>query len=275
MEDNPYVPSPAVITDVKQEYSEVKTYKLRFKDEDLQKGFDFDPGQFVQLSVKGIGEAPISINSSPTASEGFQLCIERKGRVTKALWGMEEGSKVFIRGPYGEGFPVGEATGRSVLCLAGGVGLAPLRSVIDYILDNEGDYGKVQVLYGDKSPECLLFDRHLTEWNEHFDLNVICEEAGPSWTGEEGLITDLIPMVDVDPEESLAFLCGPPIMYKFVMRELEKINFEKGNIYLSLERRMECGIGKCRRCNVGDKFVCKDGPVFAYSEISDYMGKEA
>lgn len=273
MNDNPYIPYPVEILDVKQEYSDVKTFNLRFEDEEVQESFDFNPGQFLQVSVKGIGEAPISINSSPT-DDTFKLCVEEKGRVTGALFGMEKGSRIFARGPYGNGFPMDEAKGRDVLCIAGGIGLAPLRSAIDYIMEFEGDYGDVQVLYGDKTPECILFDRHLLEWDEHFDLEVICEEVGPEWTGEEGLITDLFSMIELIPGNAVVFTCGPPVMYKFVLPELKKIGFSEEDVYLSLERRMECGIGKCRRCNIGDKLVCKEGPVFAFEEIKEYMSEE-
>lgn len=273
MQDNPYTPVPAEIIDVVQEYSEIKTFTVRFSDEEVREDFDFEPGQFLQVSVPGIGEAPISINSSP-CKDDFKLCVEEKGSVTSAMFEMEEGSSLMVRGPYGEGYPVDEAKGKDVLFAAGGIGLAPLKSAIEYIHEFRDEYGDVQIMYGDKTPTCLLFDRHFSRWEECFDLKVICEEAGPEWTGEKGMVTDLLDDVDVDLDNSVAFACGPPIMYKFVLPKIREAGFADEDIYISLERRMECGLGKCRRCNVGDKFVCKDGPVFAYEEIKEYMGKE-
>lgn len=275
MEDsNPYIPYPAEILDVTQEYSQIKTYTLCFKDQKRQEEFDYKPGQFLQVSVQGVGEAPISINSSPTLEGCFKLCIERKGRVTGSMWGLGEGSEIYVRGPYGNGFPMGEIEDKNVLSVAGGIGLAPLRSAIDYLLNNKEDYGDVQILYGDKTPECLLFDRIYPDWSEEFDLNVICEEASEEWTGNEGMVTDLLDLVNLDPENSVVLTCGPPIMYKFVIPEIRDIGFKNEDIYLSLERRMECGLGKCRRCNIGDLFVCQDGPVFSFDEIEDYFDKE-
>lgn len=274
MQDNPYVPAPAEITDVVQEYSEIKTFSLRFREDSVREEFDFDPGQFVQVSMSGIGEAPISINSSPTLEDEFRLCVERKGRVTEAMFGLEKGDTVHVRGPYGNGFPVEDAEGKNVLFVAGGIGLAPLHSAIEYIYEFSEDYRDVQIMYGDKTPTCLLFNRHFSRWERNFDLNVICESAGEEWTGEEGMITDLIDMVDLVVEDAVIFTCGPPVMYKFVLPKLKEAGFGGEDIFLSFERRMECGIGKCRRCNIGDKFVCKDGPVFSYGEVKEYMDEE-
>lgn len=274
MENNPYVPQPAEIKEITEETPNINIFTIEFEDEDLQKEFDFNPGQFVQVSIAGVGEAPISISSSPTLENSFKLCVEEKGRVTSAMFRMDEGSKLSIRGPYGNGFPLDEVEGKDILFAAGGIGLAPLRSAIDYANDFPEKYGDVQVMYGDKKPSCLLFQNRYDDWNDKFDLYAICEVSGPGWSGEEGLVTDLMDEVYLDIDNAVALLCGPPIMYKFVTEELKDLGFADDDIYLSLERRMECGIGKCRRCNVGDKFVCKDGPVFSYEEIKEYMGKE-
>lgn len=271
---NSYIPHPVEITNIHQEYQEINTYTLRFRDREVQREFDFQPGQFLQVSINGVGEAPISINSSPKEGDYFKLCIERKGNVTKAIFDLEEGSTLFARGPYGNGFPVDEVEGKNVLFVAGGIGLAPLRSAIEYISETKGKYMDAQILYGDKTPTCLLFDRYFSTWDEDFDMNVICEEATPEWSGEEGMVTDLMNRVYLDAEETVSFICGPSIMYKFALPELLDLGFEEGDIYLSYERRMECGIGMCRRCNIGDKFVCQDGPVFSYDEIKRYEDKE-
>ncbi|KXB03122.1 hypothetical protein AKJ45_02455 [candidate division MSBL1 archaeon SCGC-AAA261F19] len=274
MESNPYIPYPAEILEISQESPGIKTYTLRFEDDKIQEKFNFNPGMFVQLSIAGVGEVPISISSSPTVDGSFELCIEKKGRVTSALFDMDEGSKVLVRGPYGNGFSLQGSKGKDILFIAGGVGLAPLRSAIDYVHHFRKKYGEVQIFYGDKRPSCLLFQRCRDRWSKYFDMYSICEVAEPGWTGEEGLVTDLMDKVSLDIKNSAAFLCGPPVMYKFVVVELKDIGFADQDIYLSLERRMECGIGKCRRCNVGNKFVCEDGPVFSYDEIGDYTDKE-
>lgn len=277
MKDNPYIPAQAEILDIFREVSDVKnikTFILQFTDEQKQATFDFTPGQFVQVSVPGVGEAPISINSSLTEDHSFALCVEKKGRVTSALFELEEGSTVGVRGPYGNGFPLDRMKGKNLLFVAGGIGLAPLRSAIDYVTHQRKDYGKVQIMYGDKTANCLLFLRHFDKWDEHFDMNVICEEAEEEWTGEEGVVTDLLDRVYLNPKNSVALTCGPPIMYKFVIPEIRKIGFAEEDIFLSLERRMECGLGNCRRCNVGEYFVCQDGPVFSYKEIKPYFGEE-
>lgn len=272
--DNPYIPYPVEITSIFQEYRDINTYTLRFVDREVQRKFDFQPGQFLQVSVSGVGEAPISINSPPEEEDYFRLCIERKGRVTEAIFELEEGSTLFARGPYGNGFPVNDVENRDVLFIAGGIGLAPLRSAIEHVQMFRDSYGDVQIMYGDKTPACLLFDRYFSTWNKDFDLNVICEEATPEWSGEEGMVTDLMKRIYLDPEDSVSFICGPSIMYKFVLPELKAIGFEDEDIYLSYERRMECGVGMCRRCNIGDRFVCHDGPVFSYDEVKRYADKE-
>lgn len=277
MPNNPYVPAKVEILDVFSEVSEVKnikTIQCRFLDEEKQAEFDFTPGQFVQVSISGVGEAPISINSSPTKEDHFSLCVEKKGRVTSALFEMEEDSTIWVRGPYGDGFPLDQIRDKNILLVAGGIGLAPLRSAIDYIYERKEDYGKVQIMYGDKTANCLLFLRHFDKWQQHFDMHVICEEAGEEWTGEEGVVTDLLERVNLDVDNSVTLTCGPPIMYKFVLPELKKLGFADTEIFLSLERRMECGIGNCRRCNIGEYFVCQDGPVFSYDEIKPFFGKE-
>lgn len=277
MQDNPYMPAKAEILNVFEEVTHlknIKTLELAFVDEKVQKSFTFTPGQFIQLSVEGVGEAPISLNSSPFKEDSFSLCIEQKGRVTNALFRMEEGNTVGIRGPYGNGFPLDQVKGKHILFVAGGIGLVPLRSAIDYVYELREEYGEVQVMYGDKSANCLLFLRHFDKWGKHYDMNIICEEAGEEWTGEEGMVTDILDRAYINPRNGVTFTCGPPIMYKFVIPRIKELGFADEDIYLSLERRMECGVGNCRRCNVGEYFVCQDGPVFSYDEIKPYFGKE-
>lgn len=277
MKDNPYVPHQAEIVNVFEEVTReknIKTIELEFTNDNQKEEFNFTPGQFVQISVEGVGEAPISINSSPFKEDSFSLCVERKGRVTRALFDLEEGSKVWIRGPYGEGFPLEDFKGKHLLFVAGGIGLAALRSAIEYVFTLREEYGEVQLMYGDKSANCLLFLRHFDKWGDHFDMHIICEEAGDEWTGEEGVVTDLLEKAYINPQNGVTLTCGPPIMYKFVIPKIQGLGFADEDIFLSLERRMECGVGHCRRCNVGEYFVCQDGPVFSYDEIKPYFEKE-
>jgi len=229
------------------------------------------PGQFVEVSVFGIGEAPISLSSSPTKKETFELCVRKLGNVTTKLHKLDVGDKVGIRGPFGNGFDVNSLTGKDLLFIAGGLGIAPLRSLFNYVLDNRKDYGRVFLLYGCKEPKELLFGDELAESTSRGDVEYKstvnwCPE-NETWTGNIGVITTLIPQVSFDPERTIAILCGPPVMYKFVIADLKAKKVHDDHIIMSLERRMKCGVGKCGHCQINHLFVCKDGPVFNYSKI--------
>jgi NAD(P)H-flavin reductase/NAD-dependent dihydropyrimidine dehydrogenase PreA subunit len=229
------------------------------------------PGQFVEVSAFGIGEAPISLSSSPTKKETFEVCVRRLGNVTTKLHRLNVGDKVGIRGPFGNGFDVDSLKGKDLLFIAGGLGIAPLRSLINYVLDNRKDFGRVYLLYGCKEPKEMLFGDELgsiaSKENVEFKPTVDrCPESGV-WEGNIGVITTLIPQVSFDPEKTLAILCGPPVMYKFVIADLKKRNVPDDHIIMSLERRMKCGVGKCGHCQINQIYVCKDGPVFNYSKI--------
>ena len=229
------------------------------------------PGQFVEVSVFGIGEAPISLSSSPTKKETFELCVRKLGNVTTKLHKLDVGDKVGIRGPFGNGFDVNSLTGKDLLFIAGGLGIAPLRSLFNYVLDNRKDYGRVFLLYGCKEPKELLFGDELAESTSRGDVEYKstvnwCPE-NETWTGNIGVITTLIPQVSFDPERTIAILCGPPVMYKFVIADLKAKKVHDDHIIMSLERRMKCGVGKCGHCQINHLFVCNDGPVFNYSKI--------
>ncbi len=229
------------------------------------------PGQFVEVSAFGIGEAPISLSSSPTKKETFEVCVRRLGNVTTKLHRLNVGDKVGIRGPFGNGFDVDSLKGKDLLFIAGGLGIAPLRSLINYVLDNRKDFGRVYLLYGCKEPKEMLFGDELgsiaSKENVEFKPTVDrCPESGV-WEGNIGVITTLIPQVSFDPEKTLAILCGPPVMYKFVIADLKKRSVPDDHIIMSLERRMKCGVGKCGHCQINQIYVCKDGPVFNYSKI--------
>jgi NAD(P)H-flavin reductase len=231
-----------------------------------------DPGQFVMLSIPGVGEAPISITSSPSRSNGaFELCVRRVGDVTGILHGMAPGALVGIRGPMGHGFPIDQMRGKDMLFAPGGLGLAPLRSLINQVLDERKDFGRVLILYGAKRPAELLFREELDEWaaRKDIELHVTVDRGDDTWSGHVGVITTLFPKVMVDPHTTVAVTCGPPIMYRFVLMEFMGKGIPESQIYLSLERRMKCGVGKCGHCQINDLYCCKEGPVFTYSQIKN------
>lgn len=228
------------------------------------------PGQFVELSVLGVGEAPLSISSSPSRSNGvFELCVRRVGQVTGALHDLEPGDSVGIRGPFGRGFPVSRFRGKDLLFLPGGLGLVPLRSLINQVLDDRGNFGRVIILYGARQPSELLFQDEVDTWRSRGDVEVqvTVDRADGSWSGHVGVITTLIPGVQLNPANTVAFTVGPPVMYRYVLMELLGKGLREGNIWLSLERRMKCGIGKCGHCQINHLYACLDGPVFPYSQI--------
>ncbi len=230
---------------------------------------DHEPGQFIMVSLPGIGEVPISVCSSPARRDSFDLCVRAVGKVTQSLHKLKSGDDVDIRGPYGKGFPIRILAGNDLLIIAGGLGIAPLRSLITYVLDNRRDFGKVHILFGCKEPGDMLFSDELEEWNERTDLHYACtvDRAAPEWAGNVGVITTLIPGVDIDPLRTFAAVVGPPVMYNFVIKELLAKGIPERQILLSFERNMKCGNGKCGRCQIQNLYVCQDGPVFNYEQI--------
>ncbi len=228
------------------------------------------PGQFVQVSLFGIGEAPISISSSPSRSNGvFQLCVRRVGDLTNALHKKKPGDIIGVRGPFGRGFPVQHFRGKDILLIAGGLGLAPLRSLITEVLDERGNYGRVIILYGTRQPQDLLFRNELVEWaaRDDVELHLTVDYPDSQWNHTVGVITTLFTKVEIVPRNTAAVIVGPPIMYHFVIGELLKIPIPKGNIWLSFERRMKCGVGKCGHCQLQHIYTCQEGPSFSYAEI--------
>ncbi len=229
------------------------------------------PGQFVEVSVFGIGEAPISLSSSPTKKKTFELCVRKLGNVTTSLHKLNVGAKVGIRGPFGNGFDTNSLKRKDLLFIAGGLGIAPLRSLFNFVLDNRSEFGRVTLLYGCKEPKELLFGDELAALASRDDIEFKstvnwCPD-NEVWSGNIGVITTLIPQIEFDPENTTAILCGPPVMYKFVIADLKAQNMPDENIIMSLERRMKCGVGKCGHCQINQIYVCRDGPVFNYSKV--------
>ena len=229
-----------------------------------------EPGQFVGISLFGIGEAPISITSSPSRSNGtFELCVRQVGDVTSALHQLEPGAVVGVRGPFGHGFPIDKMRGKDILFAAGGLGLPPLRSLINEVLDQRGSFGRVIILYGTKQPSEILFRDEIREWSEREDVefHMTVDRGDEDWQGNVGVITTLFPKVTINPRNTVAATVGPPIMYRFVLMELLGKGIPETQIYLSLERRMKCGVGKCGHCQINDLYCCQDGPVFRYADV--------
>ncbi len=236
---------------------------------DSGKDLDYRPGQFVEVSIAGIGEAPISISSSPT-QKGLELVVRNIGSLTKAIHKLQAGDKLGVRGPYGSTYPIEQAKGKDLVFICGGIGLVPQRSFIRYALDNRRDYGNITILIGTKCYTMRLFREEIALWQERKDMTVLetVDEAHDCWDGNVGVVTTLIPKIESDLPKSLISICGPPIMYKFVLMALAEADVPENNIFVNLERRMKCGVGKCGHCQINDKYVCQDGPVFRYSDLA-------
>jgi NAD(P)H-flavin reductase len=242
-------------------------FQLRFLEDAVAESFRHRPGQFVELSVIGTGEAPISISSSPTRGGILELCVRRVGRVTDALYRLPTHGLVGLRGPYGNGFPVEEMEGSDLLIAAGGLGMAPLRSLLWYALDNRARFGSITIIYGARTPAHMLFREELVSLTDVEAVNTLLtvdSDPDGTWKHHVGLLPALFEKVDVDPARTYAAVVGPPIVYKLVLAELLKLKFPKDRILMSLERRMKCGVGKCGHCSVGYKYTCIHGPVFTY-----------
>jgi NAD(P)H-flavin reductase len=235
------------------------------------RGLGHLPGQFVEVSIPGIGEAPISISSSPTLANGFELVVRNVGRVTAALHNLVPGEKVGIRGPFGTSFGLDRCEGNDLLFIAGGIGLVPLRSAITWALHHRTAYGRIFILFGCLDPSQRLFTEELERWKADPSITVMetVDRGDPSWRGNTGVITSLLPAIKdrLDPGATRAFLVGPPVMYKFVILELKNLGFQDSDIVLSLERNMKCGVGKCGHCQINSRYVCREGPVMTYESL--------
>lgn len=264
------IPSIGVITDIRKDTPDVKTFRA----EGLEGGVCFAhmPGQCAMLSIPGVGEAMFSITSSPTNTEFMEFSIKKCGCLTDWLHQMDVGQQITIRGPYGNAFPVEtELKGKDLLFIAGGIGLAPLRSVINYVLHYRENYGKIDIVYGSRSMEDLVdFNEIKEEWSNAKDVQVhltIDREEG-KWDGHVGFVPNYVKELGFTTDKT-ALVCGPPIMIKFVLQALQELGFDKKQVYTTMELRMKCGVGKCGRCNIGSKYVCKDGPVFRCDELEE------
>ena len=270
MMQDPLIPSIAIITDIRIDTPDVKTFRVVTLDG--KKPFLHIPGQCAMLSIPGVGEALFSITSSPTNEEFMEFSIKKCGCVTDFLHSIEVGQQVTLRGPYGNGFPVDTAfAGKDLLFIAGGIGLAPLRSVINYCRHYRDRYGKIDIVYGSRSKDDLVdYQEIINEWCKEDGLNVhlTIDREQEGWDGHVGFVPNFVKELGFDTNKT-AIICGPPIMIKFTLAGLQEIGFERTQVYTTMELKMKCGLGKCGRCNIGSKYVCKDGPVFRFDELDE------
>lgn len=261
-----YLPHLAKIENISPLSSREKLFEFRLNNGNK---LGHRPGQFIEVYVFGIGESPISLTSSPTRDHTFEVAVRNVGNVTGALHELKPGSSVGIRGPFGNGFPLEQLEGKDILFIAGGIGIFPLRSLIQYVLDNRESYGKINLLFGSRSPAERVFSEEMAEWSSAPDTNFLetVDRGDENWTGNVGVITTLIPKVQFDPRKTVAVVVGPPIMYRFVINELKKRDLTDDNIIVSLERKMKCGVGKCGNCQINGVYVCQEGPVFSMTQL--------
>jgi NAD(P)H-flavin reductase len=264
---NPFLPYPARIVRIYKMVKDNHLFTLRFTDPAVAQSFRHRPGQFVMLSAPGAGEAPVSISSSPSRPEIIELCVRRTGRVTDALYRLTTNDLVWIRGPYGNGFPIEKLKGKDLLIVAGGLGMAPLRSLLWYALDHRDNFRNLILMYGSKNPGDMLFREELVSLVDRRDMQcllIVDRDPTGQWKNHVGLLPTLFDHAKINPPTTFAAVCGPPVVYKFILQKLLNLNFSKDRILMSLERRMKCGVGKCGHCSIGYKYTCIHGPIFTY-----------
>ncbi|HPD61075.1 MAG TPA: FAD/NAD(P)-binding protein [Thermodesulfobacteriota bacterium] len=268
---NPYLPELATVIKIIDETPNIKSFQVILNDPEKMKNFTFEPGQVGQLSLFGVGESTFVINSPPTRLEYLQFSVMKAGEVTSAIHELAEGDQVGVRAPLGNWFPYEQMKGKKILFIGGGIGLAPLRTLILFMIDNRADYGDITIIYGARTPNDLCYKEELKEWEARSDLNSILtvDAEFPGWDKRVGLVPNVLKEVAPSPENTVAITCGPPIMIKFTLQALSELKFKDEQIITTLEKRMKCGIGICGRCNIGTMYVCKDGPVFSLTQLKE------
>ncbi|MGE5237104.1 MAG: FAD/NAD(P)-binding protein [Acidobacteriota bacterium] len=271
--DDLFLPRLATIVGVRDETPDTRTFALRLQSDGEGDGFSFRPGQFLELSVFGHGEAPFCFASSPTRPATIETTVRRVGRLTDALHRLGPGDEVGLRGPCGNGFDLTAAEGKDLLFVGGGIGLPPLRGLIWNVLDERDRFGRVTILYGARTPTDLVYKNELWEWQERQDVEflVTVDRAEPGWEGNVGMVPVLFDRTELSPATTLAYVCGPPVMIKFVIQDLLMRGFAEDTVISTLERTMQCGVGKCNHCAIGHRYVCRDGPVFTYRQIREMV----
>lgn len=274
--NDPYLPRAATIKARRQESPTIFTLDLSFSDQTHHSTYSFYPGQFNMISLYGVGEVAISISSDPNDSSYLGHTIRAVGRVTKALQKLQVGDCVGIRGPYGKGWPLEDARGKDIIIMTGGLGCAPVVSVINYVLARRNQYGALNILQGVKHSDDLIFRKQYAQWKKspNTEIYIAADQAGPKWPWSVGYVTDMIQLIALNPENTVGMMCGPEGMMHAAVSALIKREVPEESIYLSMERNMECGIGHCGHCQYGGLFICKDGPVFAYPRIKDLFSEK-
>jgi len=270
--ENVYKPELMEVLEVRQHTVDVKSVRIRFRDEEKQKQFGFQVGQFGMFSAFGVGESTFNICSSSNWKEYLEFCFRKTGKVTETLWQLDEGDTIGFRGPYGNAYPTDAWEGRNLIFIGGGIAMPPIRCAIWYCLENRAKFGEITILYGARTTRDLVFEDELEKWAQYERVRVIqCVDPGgetPEWKHEVGLIPHVLERSNVNAENAVALVVGPPIMIKFTLPVLDKLGLGKQDIYTSLENRMKCGVGKCGRCNCGPVYVCKEGPIFTLEQLS-------
>ena len=271
MISNLYQPDVMEVLQVREQTVDVKSIRVRFRDEERARNFSFRVGQFGMFSVFGAGESTFNICSSSNWTDFIEFCFRRTGRVTEALWNVEEGESIGFRGPYGNGYPVEKWKGKNLIFIAGGIAMPPIRCAIWYALENREDYGDITIVYGARTVGDMVFANELRRWAESDGVRVVrCVDPGgetPDWDGEIGFVPAVVERAQIPAERAVALVVGPPIMIQFTLPVLAKMGLADRDVYTSLENRMKCGVGKCGRCNCGPVYVCKEGPVFTLEEL--------
>lgn len=271
--ENPFMPYLAILKSKDDLTPDVKLLRVELVDADVSRRFDYKPGQFAFLSAFGEGEAPFGIISLPSQQNGLEFAVRRIGTVTRALHELEPGDALGLRGPFGSCFPLHDYAGKHVAIIGGGIGMAPLRPVVNYILQHREDYGQLWVINGARTPQDLLFASECEGWTEspRTALVLTVDRGDEYWTGRVSLVPTVVREIAPPPDNAVAITCGPPIMLRYTFTALKELGFGNDQIVTTLEAKMKCGLGKCARCNLGDKYVCQDGPVFSFDQISQFL----
>jgi len=271
--ENPFVPYLATLKSVVELTPDIKLLKVELLDPGVRAGFDYKPGQFALLSAFGQGEAPFGIVSLPQHRDGLEFAVRRIGTVTAAIHELEPGDILGVRGPFGNHFPLEDYVGKNIVIIGGGIGMAPLRPVINQILEHRNDYGKLLIINGARTPQDLVFAPEFQAWMEapRTKLELTVDRGDEQWRGRVALVPNVVKEVAPSPDNAIAITCGPPIMIRYTLAVLKELGFRDSQIITTLEAKMKCGLGKCARCNVGDKYICQDGPVFTFEQISQFL----
>lgn len=271
MPGNPYKPMAATVREVIQETGNIRTLRVVLDEPEAMQNFHYEPGQVGQLSVFGAGESTFVINSPPSQREYLQFSVMQAGEVTSAIHRLSVGDRVGVRAPLGNFFPYTDWKGKNIFFVGGGIGMAPIRTIMLHLLEHRADYGRISLLYGAKSPRDMAYSYETEDWlkREDLDCTLCIDNPYEGWPHRVGLIPNVLKELNPSPDNCVAVLCGPPIMIKFTVQALEGLNFAPENIVTTLEKRMKCGIGICGRCNIGSHYVCIDGPVFTWKQLQE------